>query len=323
MNNVVDSIALIIVLYSLVRGMQRGLLLSLLAVCSVICSYGAAILFAEPFGVLLEGMFDIGHILSVVLGGFGAFLIVEIIFSLVMRHINKRRKDADAGELRRSMVLLDRIVGGALGFSVGMILVALLCWSYEMFQVGAFGKNLPDISGSYGARISRVLIDRGAYFAVKTRVKDEASAKKLSSLISTPGESVKGLRDLTSEPSMQSLFSSEHFVSDLLSGDAKKIADNPDLDRLLNDEQTMQKAVDMGLVSSDYKEDEFKEELSTRLAGLGDKVENVLKEPDVEEMLVELDKEGLLENPDFARLIQNKRFSELVFRVLNASKSNE
>jgi len=323
MNYVVDGIALVVVLSSLIRGMQRGFLLAFLAVCGVICSYGAAIVFAAPLGGLLEGIFDIGHILAVVLGGLSSFVIVEIIFSLVIRHFKIKRKDADASELSRGIWLIDRISGGALGLSVGVIMIALLCWSYEMFQVGAFGRNLPDISGTIGARVARVLIDRGAYYAVKTRVKDQKSAKKLASLISAPGESVEGLRDLTNEPTMKTLFSSKQFASDLLSGDTKKIGNNPDLCRLLNDERTMQKALDMGLVPSDYKDGDYKDELSTRLAGLGGKVEKVLNEPGVEKIIMELDKEGLLDNPDPARLMQDKRFSRLVFRVLNTGKQKQ
>ncbi|MDA3926751.1 MAG: CvpA family protein [Kiritimatiellae bacterium] len=323
MNYFVDIIALIVILHSLFRGMQRGLLLAFLNVCSVICSYVAAILFSAPLGELLEDIFDIGHIFAVVLGGFGSFLIVSVVFSLVIRHFKIKRKDADVSELRRGILQLDRISGGVLGLCTGMIMIALFCWSYEMFQVGAFGKNLPDISGSFGARVSRVLIDRGAYYAVKTQVQDETTAKKLSSLISSPGETVEGLRDLTNEPKMQTLFSSKQFASDLLSGDTKKIGGNPDLCRVLNDEGVMQKAHDMGLVASDFKEDDFKDELSTRLAGLGGKVEKVLNEPDVEKVIKELEKEGLLENPDPARLMQDKRFSSLVFRVLNADKPKE
>jgi hypothetical protein len=154
-------------------------------------------------------------------------------------------------------------------------------------------------------------------------VKDETSAKKLSSLISAPGKSVQGLRDLSSEPKMQTLLSSKQFANDLLSGDTKKIGNNPDLCRLLNDKKTMQKAVDMGLVPADYKEGDFKDELSMHLAGLGGKVEKVLKEPDVEKLIMELEKEGLLQNPDPVRLMQDKRFSSLVFRVLNAGKPNK
>ena len=66
---------------------------------------------------------------------------------------------------------MDHIIGGGLGFAMGLIMVALLCWTYQMFQVGVFAKNLSDISGSLAARASSVLIDRGPYFAVKRRVK--------------------------------------------------------------------------------------------------------------------------------------------------------
>jgi len=55
------------------------------------------------------------------------------------------------------------------------------------------------------------------------------------SVISAPGKSVQGLRDLSNEPKMQTLFSSKQFASDLLSGDTKKIGNNPDLCRSICD----------------------------------------------------------------------------------------
>ncbi len=314
MQALVDLVALVAVLSAARSGYRRGALLSLLHLGGIALAYVAAYQLSPVLGPWAESVFGIPHLAARLAAGAAAFFAVSIAVWLLTRWAVRRRR-ARIAEGRAPVALDSRLAGAALGLVVGLAVVTACCWGYEAVRLTAWGRRLPDISGSYTARVARAIAREGTYAVVRARGGSERRAAALARMLSSPDETLRELEALFAEPSLRGLLQSQAFLQDFLSGEKERLLANPDLQALLADEPVMERLSHFGLVPSDYRRPDFPDELCTELARLGGRVRALREDPETAATVRQLEEEGMLTWSRLLDLLRDKRFYGLIERV--------
>ncbi len=119
MRVIVDIVILIILLFFLVSGIRRGLIRQVLQVVGIIAAFVGAFFLAHHLSTYLQGRFDLGYQISLVVSAVALFAGIIILFHLLGLAVRKMAQITLLGPL-------DRVGGAVFGLLKGTLLVSLL-----------------------------------------------------------------------------------------------------------------------------------------------------------------------------------------------------
>ncbi len=319
----VDLIVLTCLLYYLYKGTKRGFLLSFLGVLSIVCSYVGAYALSEPLAAGFEAAYESNPIGTRILAGGAIFVLIAVAFSLVQfiagRFMTKTRED---GKRHIPLSPASRTLGGLISIGVAVILLTVLWWVYDAMRASAWTKGLPDLDETIFATTSQTVVKGIASLALKGKLQPE-QASFAAELISAPGDAVKDARELLDDPTMKALFESLAFREDFLSGDEKRVIQNPEFGALFKTDSTMERMVKMGLVNKEKEPEKLKKALGRQLARAGDRLSGILEDPEIQKMVEELQQEEALQDGDWKTLVFDKRIRDIAARVLKPAEEKK
>jgi len=315
--HLIDAIALVILLITWIRGIRRGLLRSLIDVLRIVAAYWAAWRYARPVGVFLSAHISMTGVVATVVGGVVVFLGVQIVFTMIESLLGRMSRDRG----RRRVSPPSRFLGGLIGLATGAVTVVALCWLYGAARTSAWGERLPSGETSRALKLSKDILSRGAYAALRGRMDNPERARRIAAMVSDPELTTVRLRTVVQDPQVTDLVTDSAFGQALRAGDSSRIIDNPKLDALLADEATMTQLANLGLVPADWRSPEFRASLGSQLAGVGQHMNDILEDSATKTTIVELQREGLWQPDRIPQLVTDGRFLALVDRVMDSMEA--
>ena len=319
----VDLIALVVLLCYISKGYHRGLLVSVLSIIGLVCSYISAYLFFEPAGQMILNQYELPRYLALALGGFAAFFIVYIFFGLIIRLVDWRRRSRATSLKKTGSIWIDKLLGALGGAVIGMTMVVILLWGYNLAQLSRIGSGLPDIGDSIAAQLSSSFIEKGTYLIAGKTMDDKGAAKAISKSLSNPGETIKDVQDLMNNPQIQKLSKDNGFINAVLDGDVQKIKRNRTLNRILEDPYITDKVKDLGLLAGEYNPKEMKEEIAAKLAKAGKELNKIKNDPKIHQLLEDNALREKIEGKNIVEMMKDSKFRQLMNRVMEVMNKEE
>jgi len=311
--HLIDVVAIAVLLVAWIRGIRRGLLRSLLDVVRIVVGYWAAVRYARPAGAWLSAHVSMTGVVATIVGGIAAYLAVQIVFGLVESLLSRMSRDRHG---RQRVSAPSRFWGGLIGLATGVVTVVVLCWLYGAARTSAWGERLPSGETSHAMKLSKDILSRGTYAALRGKMDNPQRARRVAAMVSDPEQTTVRLRAVVQDPQVAALVADSAFGRALRSGDEAKIIDNPKLEALLADEATMTQLANLGLVPMDWRSREFRETLGSQLAGVGQHMNVILEDSATKTTIVDLQREGLWQPDRIPQLVTDGRFLALVDRVM-------
>ncbi len=119
MRVIVDVVILVVLLFFLISGTRRGLIRQILQVVGIIAAFVGAFFLAHHLATYLQGRFDIGYQISLVVSAAALFVGIIVLFHLLGLAMHKMAQITLLGPF-------DRIGGAVFGLLKGLLLVSLL-----------------------------------------------------------------------------------------------------------------------------------------------------------------------------------------------------
>lgn len=303
MHLIIDSIAAVVLLFFLLAGWRKGLLLSLLGVARFILAYGIAYLAGRYLGAWIGETAHRPRIVTIpVIAGL-TFVIITFIFHVIMENIRDRHEEKEKKEDYRHP-WPSALGGGVTNLCIGLFSLIFLFWLGEIFMVGTTGGTIPGADASRFSGFAR----RSVYETVNliaSREGRESQAAAAARVVSNPARGMGHLENVISADSVQDLLKDPQFGEDLLSGDAGRIESNPSLQALFNDRETLEELKEIGLLGGREKKSEICEKLSR--FGSNEKIRGSLES---------LKKRELLSTDKITLLIRDPEFDVIIGEVL-------
>ncbi len=299
MHFVIDILAAIVLIFFLLAGWHKGFLLSLLGVARFILAYGMAFLAGRYIGAWLGEVANRPRIVTIpVIAGL-TFVIITFIFHVVMTNMRDKHKEKEEKE-DYSHPWYSSLSGSVINLIIGLFSLIFLFWLGDVFMVGATGNSIPGAEKSKFSGFARRSVYESVY-TVAARGGREEQGAATARVVSNPAKGRQHLVNVLKAESVQGLLKDPQFTEDLLSGDTRRIENNPALQDLFNDRETLEEMKELGMVSRHAKKSEICEKLS-RVGG-NEKIQNsiqILKDRE----LLQADKiTQLLRDPEFDVII--------------------
>jgi hypothetical protein len=313
--SIIDLVCLLILGLSVLNGNRLGALRLTWSIVRLVIAYVAAYALAPRVGALLHGTLVEVELFATILGGlivfWGVLLLLELVAALV-RYSHKARRRGEPG---KSKSKVDQAVGGLIGSIVGLVLVVILCWLYQLVLGSDWGTSLPGTSTSKAVRFSETVV-RHCSEVILTRTLDEPeTAERVARFISTPQKTTIALKEVAASPRIQKLSQSTSFRDDLLSGEKERILANPDFQSVVEDERLLKHLARAGILSEAEIGARSRDEMAEELARVGTRMGELLHDPVVQADIEALRAEGLLELDKVFELMLDERFQKLLNRV--------
>lgn len=299
MHMAIDILVGIILIFFLLAGWHKGMLLSVLNIMRIFFAYGVAYLSGKHIGFWLGEATQRPRMVTVPVVAIFTFALVHFIFHIIITEIRDNRKMRIESSSYQ-LALPSRIGGGLFNLGAGSISLVLIFWLVDLFLVGSVGYPVPGAEKSHFARYAR----QGVYevfYRVGSAKGDASQASTFALMISNPDHGMEHLEKILSAPSVKQLIIDRQLTEDIISGDPQRIEENPSLQRLFSDKRTLNELRELGLLSGKEK----KKELCKKLSHFGSN-ENIrasierLKDKD----LLQKDKmKVLVRDPDFDQII--------------------
>jgi len=246
MNFVIDILAAIILLFFLLSGWRKGVMLSLLGVVRVVVAYGIAFLAGRYLGAWLGAITHRPKIITIPVVACLTFAIITFVFHVIMTNIRDGHKHKKEQEDYHHP-LPSALGGSAINFALGLFSLVFLFWLGDVFLVGVSGSPIPGADKSLFGRFTRRAVYETTYLA-GTRKRNESQAAAFARIVSNPARGMQHLENVVSADSVQNLIKDRQFAEDVLSGDPQRIEHNPALQQFFNDTATHDELREMGLM---------------------------------------------------------------------------
>lgn len=260
MHFVIDISAVLILLFFLLAGWHKGFLLSALGVVRVVLAYGVAFFAGRYIGFWLGEIAHRPRIVTIPVVAGLTFVIISFAFHVVMTNMRETHQDKEEKE-DYSHPWYSSLGGGLINLSVGLFSLVFLFWLGELFLVGVSGASIPGTDKSRFGRFTRRSVYETVNLAV-SRDGRESQAAAVARMVSNPAQGMDHLENIIAAESVQQLLKDKQFAKDLLSGDAERIEQNASLQRVFNDQATLDELKEMGFLSGNEKKSELCEKLS-------------------------------------------------------------
>ena len=260
MHIVIDLVVALVLLFFLLAGWHKGFLLSLLGVLRVILAYGVAFFAGRYVGFWLGEVAHRPRIVTIPVVAGLTFVIITFVFHVIMTNMRDKHREKEEKE-DYSHPWYSSLGGSGINFAIGLFSLIFLFWLGDVFAVGVTGHSIP---GADKARFSQ--LSRRAVYESVNRVASkpgrESQAAAMARMISNPALGMNHLENLIAADSVQQLLTDKQFAEDLLSGDQDRIEQNAALQRLFDDQATLDEMKDMGLLSGNEKKSVLCQKLS-------------------------------------------------------------
>jgi hypothetical protein len=260
MHYLIDILAAIILLFFLLAGWQKGFMLSLLGVVRVVVAYGLAYLAGRYLGNWLGTVAHRPRIVTIpVIAGL-TFVVITFVFHIIMSNMRDEHKHKEEKEDYRHP-WYSSLGGGCINFAIGLFSLVFLFWLGDVFLVGVSGSPIPGADKAVFGRFARRAVYETTYLAT-ARQGRESQAAAMARMVSNPAIGMGHLENIVAADSVQQLVTDRQFAEDLMSGDAGRIEQNPSLQRLFNDRETLSELREMGFLMGDEKKSSLCQKLS-------------------------------------------------------------
>lgn len=261
MHIAIDILAAIVLLFFFLSGWNKGFLLSLLGVVRVVLAYGGAYFAGRYIGFWLGEAINRPRIVAIPIVAGLTFMFISVFFHVIMSDMRMRHRRREEKEnLHHSGISC--LAGSAINLASGILSLVLLFWVGDLFLVGTTGNTFP---GAGKARFSRFA--RRTIYETALRIIPEKDNKSqvvaMAHTISNPAKGMRTLEEVVAAESVQQLATDKQLAADLLSGDAARIRQNASIQRLLNDQATLENLRELGVVSGSGTKSGLCEKLAT------------------------------------------------------------
>lgn len=260
MHWVIDLVALLILLFFILSGWHKGLLLSVLGIVRVILAYGAAFFAGRYIGFWLGGIANRPRIVTIPVVAGLTFVVITFVFHIVMTNIRDELRHKEEKE-DYTLPWYSSLGGSLINTAGGLISMIFIFWLGELFTVGVSGVGIPGGNRSHFGQFARRSIYEAAYMSI-SRDGKESQAAAMARVVSNPALGLVHLENVFQSDSVKQLLSDKTFAEAMLSGDPALIEQNESLQQLLSDRETMEHLRSLGLLSGQGKKSDLYEKLS-------------------------------------------------------------
>ena len=303
MHLMIDILAAVVLLFFLLAGWHRGLLLSMLSVIRVVLAYGTAFFAGRYIGFWLGEAVHRPRIVTIPVTAGITFLIITFIFHIAMSEIRSRHHKKEEEEGYRHS-LTSSLGGAGVSFLAGILSLTLLFWIGDLFMVGTTGTGIPGADRAFFSRFARRAIYETALRIGPARSSSSQSSS-IARMVSNPAEAMQLIERIVTAGSMQQLAADEQLPADLLSGDAERIGRNPAIQRLFDDRSLLNDLRDLGILSGHETRDSLCRTLAT--VGRNEKIRASAES---------LKARGLLSTDKILPLIRDPEFDVIVAELV-------
>ena len=295
MHIAIDIIAAIVLLFFLLSGSHKGFILSALGVVRVIMAYGIAYFSGRYLGGWLAELMHRPRLVIIPICTIMAFALVVFIFHIIMYEIRIHHKTKEKEEDFQRPIF-SCFAGGVISLLAGTFSLVILFWLVDLFLAGMAGTSIPGADQAYFGRFARRTVYEVAY-KISAKKDNASQASAIAHVISDPSKGMKYLEGLLSADSIQQLSMDKTFAADLLSGDAARIEQNPSVQRVFNDEATLDNLRGLGVLSG-Y---ETKQGLCEKMASFSqnETIQNSIQNLKAQDLLHTDEITTLVRSPDF------------------------
>ncbi len=311
--NIVDLLALIMLLFYAVSGYRKGALLSICSMFGIVFAYLGAYLFGSVIGNILVASFQMHKVFAMIVGSMVVFFTVSMIFSFIRMFIkSKIEKDKEKGI---KLSIASRIIGICVSSLIAFVMISLFIWGYSIARVTIAKEKIPSIHDSKTAIFTKPVVEETAYMVTEAFTKEGFDSRKIAKLVAQPDKALESAKELFSNENFKAVITDKSFMEALSSGDSDQITNNKFFNNLFDNEFLVEKMQDLGMLEEDVDIQELKRELSEKMAGMGDKMKDLLNDAEIKSTMEELKADGLLEANKIKDLIFDDRAKTLVKRI--------
>jgi uncharacterized membrane protein required for colicin V production len=314
---ILDVIILAFIALLFYRGFKRGYLVSVVGIVGLFCSYAGAYFLFEPVGLLLSESYEIPNFISYSISGIAVFITIYLLFSVLSMILSRtRKKRINEGSL---ISAVDQWLGGFLGATVGVVIVCVFIWMYNLSQLSPAGDVVPDVSGSIAGKVSKAAIEYGTYAMASALIEDEQTAKMVARTISDPASTADDIKKIMDNPKIDELKKDTDFLEAVKNGDTKRLVSNKKLTALINDPETLATAKDLGIIPRNADSAFLQQEASEKLAKIGHGINEIQNDPQLLKILEDPEIQQKLQNMDIQGLMMDPEFNEIVQKIMDLS----
>lgn len=302
MHSVIDVLAALILLFFLLAGWHKGFLLSVLGVGRVFLAYGAAFFAGRYLGFWLGEVAHRPRIVTIPVVAGLAFIVIYFIFHLIIATLRSRLQHKEEEGYHHPWY--SALSGSGINGFIGLFFLIFVFWLGDLFLVGMTGQSIPGTDRSKTGQITR----RVTYETVNLMVSRkgyESQANAVARIISNPTRGMAHLENLISADSVQRVLSDKQLANDVLSGNQRRIEQNPSLQKLFDDKKTLHELKEMGLLTGHEK----KSALCEKLSRFG-------RNENIRMSIQNLTAKGLLSTDQITLLIRDPDFDVIVGELI-------
>lgn len=260
MHWVIDILAAVILLFFLLSGWHKGLLLSTLGIVRTILAYGASFFAGRYLGFWLGGIAHRPRIVTIPVVAGLTFVLITFAFHVMMTNIRETHRIREEKE-DFSLPKYSCFGGSLINAAAGLLSMIFIFWLGDIFSVGVVGHSIPGSDKAFFTKHARRSVYEVANVII-SRDGRESQAAAMARVVSNPQKGMQHLENVLSADSVQKLLSDEAFGQALLSGDPAQIEQNESMQRLMNDRATLLEMKELGLLSGREKKSVLCENLS-------------------------------------------------------------
>jgi uncharacterized membrane protein required for colicin V production len=301
-------------------GWRRGTILTALSAGGLVLGYLGALLFYRPVGRLLESALGVPPILAFPLGGLAALLLTSILVKIVTVRVSaNRRWRVDRGWMPSTR---DRVGGAALGVVWALGIVIVLAWGLIVLR-GLTGSG-PDAENSISGRLASAVVGKAVYAVASRATGNRVLASTMALVAVKPSEGAESLNRLVSDERLRTAFQATALRDAFVQSDAVTIARHPTIRSLAGDEQFVEAAQAVQLVSDaegTASQEELSAQLAERLGPMIRAVHGLSGDAEIQSMLEDQEFMEQIERVDLAGLVTDPRFNRLAGRILTTLRA--
>jgi len=312
---IVAAVAALIFILFLYKGFKNGFVISALGVAAFIASYYLSYILAHPAGLLIHHATGIYRFVAVPAGGIVIFIAVNCfgtILKFIYKKVKRTRSESEDGKVVYfyKPSLSSSLAGTCLMMPIAIFIVSFIFWTASAVQ--------PDKIGVVGTLISwpaKLCVAHG----FNTILDDEngvCDAQIMSELIANPTEAVERINSVVNDPQVKSLITDQNLMMAIKSSDPERIANSEALNRLLMNDDAMEKLYRVGLTPEDYTSNEYKQELSVRLSRVGERINVLENDPEFQQIIEEMKSNGGFSQSQIRSLLTDRKFLGVVDKIL-------
>ena len=262
MNWVIDIVAVVFLLFFLLAGWRKGLLLSALNIARVILALGVSFFAGRYLGFWIGTLAHRPRIVTIPVVAGLTFVIIIFVFHVIMVNISAEHQHREEKE---DFILpwYSCLGGSIVNLVAGLFSLVFLFWLGTVLIVCIGGKDaIPGAAKSHFSHFARRTVYESANIAISRKGK-ESQAAAMARVVSDPAKGMKHLKSVMEAESIQALFNDKDFGKAMLSGDPDQIEQNASLQQLFNDRETLDELKNLGLLSGREKKSIMCETLSS------------------------------------------------------------